>query len=126
MIALFDRMIFEMNEAFNSGVIEHGKYIPGFVYIMSMLFSAVIVSGFFVIVLRSRWYDEHEDFIINDLPNIVIPIAMVLLLLIELYNKEYDKILIVLLFVDIALIIAVRKEFKGFRRWLDEKIGWLF
>ena len=126
MIALLDRMTFEMDEALHSGVIEHGKYIPGFVYIMSMLFSAVIMIGFFVIVLRSEWYEEHEDFIINKLPNILIPIAMVLLLLIELYNKEYDKIIIVLFFADIVFIIAVRKEFKGFRRWLDEKFGWLF
>ena len=126
MIALLDRMTFEMDEALHSGVIEHGKYIPGFVYIMSMLFSAVIMIGFFVIVLRSQWYEEHEDFIINKLPNILIPIAMVLLLLIELYNKEYDKIVVFLFFFDIALIIAVRKEFKGFRRWLDEKFGWLF
>jgi len=32
-IALFDKMIFEMNEALHSGIIEHGKYIPGFTYI---------------------------------------------------------------------------------------------
>jgi len=126
MIALFDKMMFEMDEALHSGIIEHGRYISGFLYIMSMLCSAVIVIGFFVIVLRSKWYDEYEDFIMNNLPNIVIPIEMVLLLLLELYLKEYDKIVIVLFFVDIALIIAVRKEFKGFRRWLDEKIGWLF
>jgi len=126
MIALFDRMMFEMNEALQSGVIEHGKYIPGFTYIMSTLLSGVIVVGFFVIIIRSTWYEEREDFIMNNLPNIVIPIEMVLLLLLELYLKEYDKIVIVLFFVDIALIIAVRKEFKGFREWLDEKIGWLF
>lgn len=125
-MALFDRMIFEMQEALHSGVIEQGRYIPGALYIMSMLFSTVIMIGFFVIVLRSKWYEEHEDFIINKLPNILIPIAMVLLLLIELYNKEYDKIVVFLFFFDIVLIIAHRKEFKSFRRWLDEKFGWLF
>jgi len=126
MIALFDRMTFEMEEALQSGVIEHGRYIPGFTYIMSILFSAVIMIGFFMIVLRSKWYDDHEDFIINKLSNILIPIEIFLLFLIELYNKEYDNILIFLFFFDILLIIAHRKEFRGFRRWLDEKFGWLF
>jgi len=126
MIALFDKMIFEMNEALQSGVIEHGKYIPGSLYMMSMLFSTVIMIGFFVIVLRSQWYEEHEDFINNKISDISLPTIVFMFVLLELYYEEYDKIVVFLFFLDIALIIATRKEFKGFREWLGEKIGWLF
>jgi len=126
MIEMFNKMMFEMDEALHFGIIVYGKSIPLSIYIMSTLFSGVIMIGFIVIVLHSKWYEEHEDLISDKFTDLSLPIIVFIFVLLELYYEEYDQILFFLFFVDIILIIGIRKEFKGFREWLDEKFGWLF
>ena len=127
MIPEFDRMIFNLNDGvLHAGILPEGHYITGFKFIMSMVMTAVIMVGYTKIVVWSDWYEEHEEFFYNTLPKILVPIDILIIFLIALYFKAYGEILFLISFVDILLIVGIRKEFAGFRQWLDEKFGWLF
>ena len=127
MIPEFDKMIFDLNEGLlHAGILPEGHYVTGFEFIMSIVMTAVIMVGYNKIVVWSDWYEAHEKFFSDTLPRIIISIELLLIFLLALYFKEYGQILFFIFIVDIILIVGLRKEFAGFRQWLDEKFGWLF
>ena len=127
MLESFDKMIFDMNEGMiHAGLQDPNRYMTGFDFIASAIVAIIIMIGFIEIVIKSDWYDEHREFFENKLPKIVISLGAFVILLVALYFQEYAKILVVVVWCNIVLIIATRKEFAGFRQWLDEKFGWLF
>ena len=127
MLESFDKMIFDMNEGMiHAGLQDPNRYMTGFDFIASAIVAIIIMIGFIEIVIKSDWYDEHREFFENKLLKIVISLGAFIILLGALYFQEYAKILLVVVWCNIVLIIATRKEFAGFRQWLDEKFGWLF
>ena len=127
MLESFDKMIFDMNEGMiHAGLQDPNRYMTGFDFIASAIVAIIIMIGFIEIVMKSDWYDEHREFFENKFPKIVISLGAFIILLVALYFQEYAKILVVVVWCNIVLIIATRKEFAGFRQWLDEKFGWLF
>ncbi len=127
MIPEFDKMIFDLNEGLlHAGLLPEGDYITGFDFIISQVITLVLVVGYNKIVVWSDWYEEHEDFIYNTLPKILIPIYIFGILVLALYFEKYGQILFFIILINILLVVGLRKEFAGFREWLDEKFGWLF
>ena len=127
MIPEFERMIFDLNEGLHhAGLIPDDRYITGFSLIMSMVVTAILVIGYNKIVVWSDWYEEHEEFFNNTLPKITAVFVISSILFISFYFEAYAEILIFMIATNIILIIGTRKEFVGFRQWLDKNFGWLF
>ena len=127
MLESFDKMIFDMNEGMiHAGLQDPNRYMTGFDFIASAIVAIIIMIGFIEIVIKSDWYDEHREFFENKLPKIVISLGAFVILLVALYFQAYAQILFLTAWFNIVLIVATRKEFSGFRQWLDEKCGWLF
>lgn len=127
MLESFDKMIFDMNEGMiHAGLQDPSRYMTGFDFIASAIVATIIMIGFIEIVMKSDWYDERREFFENKLPKIIISLGAFIILLVALYYQAYAKILFVVVWCSIVLIITTRKEFAGFRQWLDEKFGWLF
>jgi len=93
---------------------------------MNIVVIAVVMVAYKKIVMSSDWYEDKGEYFYNIFSKIVMLIAMLVILLIGLYCGAYAEILFVIVSVSIVLVIAIRKEFVGFRRWLDEKFGWLY
>jgi len=121
-------MLFDINEVMLNVKLLASEYVTTDFYFMllSMILMTLLIVGFIKIVVLSEWFEEHEAFFYNRLPEILIPIEMFIIFLLALYYEEYKKILIFTIVVDIFLIVVFRKEFAGFREWLNEKFGWLF
>jgi len=127
MLESFDKMLFDMNEGMiHAGLQNPSRYMTGFDFIASAIVATIIMIGFIEIVIKSDWYDEHREFFENKLPKIVISLGAFVILLVALYFQAYAQILFLTAWFNIVLIVATRKEFSGFRQWLDEKFGWLF
>ena len=130
MFTPFSTMIYDLNEGMHlAGWLPQDHYITGFKFIMSIVVTAIIMVAYNKIVIWSDWYEEHQ-IAIESITNRLIPVFFVMGLLIMLVMalslKEYGAILIVTTTTVVALTISVRKEFRGLRRFLDEKFGWLF
>ena len=127
MIPEFERMIFDLNEGLHhAGLIPDDRYITGSYLIVCMAVMAIIMIGYNKIVVWSDWYEEHEEFFNNTLPKISAVFVISSILFISFYFEAYAEILIFMIATNIILIIGTRKEFAGFRQWLDKNFGWLF
>ena len=127
MIPEFDKMIFDLNEGLDHiGLLAANHYITGFDFIMILAVTAILMIAYNKIIVWSDWYEEHQEFFQQTLPKINFVFVMLAILVVSLYLKAYLQILIFLIAANIILIIATRKEFSGFREWLDKKFGWLF
>jgi len=127
MLESFDKMIFDMNEGrIHAGLQDPSRYMTGFDFIASAIVATIIMIGFIEIVMKSDWYDERREFFEDRVLKFVIALGIFMILLIALYFQAYTQILFLTVWFNIVLIVATRKEFSGFRQWLDEKFGWLF
>ena len=127
MLEAFDKMIFDMNDGMiHAGLQDPSRYITGFDFIASVIVATIIMIAFIEIVMKSDWYDERREFFEDRVLKFVIALGIFMILLIALYFQAYAQILFVMACFNIAIIVATRKEFSGFRQWFDEKFGWLF
>ena len=126
MIPEFDRMIFDLNDGLHHAGLVPNHYITGFDFIMSIVAYTIILIGYNKIVVWSDWYEEHQEFFQEKIPLITLVVVVSEILFLSLYFKAYGQLLFFMMTVDIILIVGIRKEFAGFREWLDEKFGWLF
>ena len=126
MVAEFERMIFDLNDGLHhAGLVSDDYYFTGFHFIMSMVVSTILLVGYNKIVVWSDWYEERQEFFQERLPLITLVVGVSEIVIVALYFKAYGEILFFLIVVSITLLIGTRKEFAGFRAWLDEKFGWL-
>ena len=126
MLETFHQMIFNMNEGMHhNGLLDVDRYITEFQYIASMVFTVILIYGFIEIVLKSEWFEKKRDIYYNRLIKTIFAIDVLIILSVALYLGAYVKILFVVATILIVLIIAMMEEFAGFRRWLDERFGWL-
>ena len=127
MIPEFERMIFNLNDGLHhAGLLPVDYYITGFHFMMSLLATAVMMVAYKKIVIESEWYEQREEFFYDRVPLIILITILLVLLLVFLYFRAYGEMLFVVVSVGVTLIIATRKEFAGFRKWLDLKFGWLY
>ncbi len=127
MLEAFDRMIFDMNEGMiHAGLQDSSRYMTGFDFIASAIVAMILMIAFLEIVIKSDWYDQRREFFENRVLKYVALLGIFIVLLIALYYQAHAQILFVVTCFTIVLIIATRKEFSGFRQWLDEKFGWFF
>jgi len=127
MIPEFDRMIFNLNDGLHhSGLVPADYYITGFHFIMSLLATTVTMVAYKKIVIESEWYEQREELFYDRVPLIVFTTILLVLLLVFLYFRAYGEMVFVVVSVSLTLIIAIRKEFTGFRKWLYLKFGWLY
>jgi len=127
MIPEFDRMIFDLNDGLHhAGILSSNHYITGFHFVMGIVAYTIILIGYNKIVVWSDWYEEHQEFFQEKIPLITLVVVVSEILFLSLYFKAYGQLLFFMMTVDIILIVGTRKEFAGFREWLDEKFGWLF
>jgi len=125
MIPEFEKMIFDINEGINHiGVFPDGKYISGFDFIMSAVLSVVLIIAFIKIVLWSDWYEEHKE-IFKVIYTLFMITEVVAILLLAIYFKAYSELLFFTVGTIVIFTVALRKEFAGLRKYLDEKFGWL-
>lgn len=119
-----------MNEWMHqTGLLPQDKYITQSRYVMSMVITLILFIAYKKIVLESDWYENFKDSIEDYEMKAafgVVAIYAIALLSMALYFKEYGLILFFISMVVIILTIAIRKEFAGLRRFLDEKFGWMF
>lgn len=127
MFEAFDKMIFDMNEGMiHAGLQNPSQYVTEFDFIANKIVTTIIIIAFIEIVMKSDWYDERREFFEDRVLKFVIALEIFLILFIALYFQAYAQILFVTACFNIAIIVVTRKEFSSFRKWLDEKIGWLF
>ncbi len=121
-------MLFDFKEGVIYAQLFVYEYVTTDFYFMllSMILMTLLTVGFIKTVVLSEWFEERTAFFYNRLPEILIPIEMFILFLLTLYYGEYEKILVFTIAIDIILIVGFRKEFTDFKRWLDERFGWLF
>ena len=126
MVAEFERMIFDLNDGLHhAGLVSDDYYFTGFHFIMSIVVSTILLVGYNKIVVWSDWYEERQEYFQERLPLIILVVMVSEIVFVALYIKAYTELLFFLIAVSMILIIGVRKEFVGFRGWLDEKFGWL-
>lgn len=125
MIPEFDKMIFDLNDGLHHEGLACNHYITGFDFIMSIVAYVIIIIGYNKIVVWSDWYEERQEFFQERLPIIALVVGVAEIFFLALYFKAYGQLLFFMMMVDIILIVGIRKEFAGFREWLDEKFGWL-
>ena len=126
MVAEFERMIFDLNDGLHhAGLVPDDYYFTGFHFIMSIVASTILLVGYNKIVVWSDWYEERQEFFQEKLPLITLVVGVSEIVYIALYFKAYAELLFFLIVASMILLIATRKEFVGFRAWLDEKFGWL-
>lgn len=127
MVEAFRQMIFNMNEEMHrTGLLDDDKYITEFHYLASMVCTAILIYGFIEIVLKSEWFEKNEEIYFNRAIKIITATSAVIVLSYALYLGAYMQILFFIVAMLIMLVVATRDEFAGFRRWLDERFGWLF
>jgi len=127
MIANFERMIFDLNDGLHHlEVLSANHYITGVNFIMSMVTTSILLIAYTKIVVLSEWYEKNIEFSFYQFAEKLFFWMMFAILLIGLYFKVYEQVLFVVVGSAIATVIAIRKEFIGFRKWLDTKFGWLY
>jgi len=127
MIPEFDRMIFNLNDGLHhSGLVPDDYYVTGFHFMMNIVATAVMMIAYKKIVIESEWYQQREELFYDRVPLIVFTTILLVLLLVLLYFRAYGEMVFVMVSVSLTLIIAIRKEFTGFRKWLYEMFGWLY
>lgn len=128
----FETMIMMMNEGMHKeGILSPEKYITGTEFI------AWLIASFVVIVVFDRFFfdekyntksitrpgDEEIVFLMMGWEYIFFSQYM-------LYRHKYEDLLIMHgVFISFAIVlnaVATKKEFEGMRRFLAEKLGWLF
>ena len=123
----FGTMVFDYNEWLHkTELLPSDRYITEFEFAMSMVVAVIWVIGFYKIVVKSQWFEEHRKMMWQK----VLPTAVILFattdLLVALWIENLQALMVGSVFVALLLLVALRKEFAAFRAYLDEKIGWLF
>ena len=123
----FDTMVFDYNEWLHKAeLLPSDRYITEFEFAMSMVVALIWIIGFYKIVVKSQWFEEHRRTMLQK----VLPVAVILFgitdLLFALWIENLQALMVGSVFVVLLLVVALRKEFAAFRAYLDEKIGWLF
>ena len=127
MIPEFERMIFNLNDGLHhAGLLPADYYITGFHFMMNIVAAVVMMIAYKKIVIESEWYKQREELFCDKVPLIIFITILLILLLVFLYFRAYGEMVFVMVSVSLTLIIAIRKEFAGFRKWLDETFGWLY
>lgn len=130
MFTSFYTMIYDLNEGLhNTGLLSQEHSISGYIFMMSLLLTTLLMIGFIKIVLWSEWYEQRQrkvESIVERSVQIIGVAALIVIVLTALYYGEYGLALFLTLSFALTLAVAIRKEFAGVRRFLDEKLGWLF
>jgi len=123
----FGTIVFDYNEWLHKmELLPSDRYITEFEFAMSMVIAMILFIGFYKIVVKSQWFEEHRRTMLQK----VLPAAVILFgitdLLFALWIENLQALMVGSVFVVLLLVVALRKEFAAFRAYLDEKIGWLF
>ncbi|QOP44253.1 hypothetical protein FJR45_09975 [Sulfurimonas sediminis] len=122
----FDKMLFDLNEwLHHMGLLPADYSITGFMFFGDIVIMAILAYGFVKIVMQSGKFEEYSKY--ADSTTMVSLIIMILHIIgFGIYFHQYAQLLFLATVIVVTLSIATLDMFEGLRKYLDEKIGWLF